>query len=89
MSASLSTSFTVRRSKERPVLLILDNVDAHISPTAIDLVRENGVVMLTIPPQTLHYLRPLDQACSGSSKLPLMWQWMGGCTFIQCVLLQL
>ena len=42
----------VRSSKERPVLLILDNVDAHISPTAIDLARENGVVMLTIPPHT-------------------------------------
>ena len=55
----------VRSSKERPVLLILDNVDAHISPTAIDLARENGVVMLTILPQTSHYLQPLDRKCYG------------------------
>ena len=45
------------------MLLILDNVDAHISPTAIDLARENGVVMLTIPPHTSHYLQPLDRIC--------------------------
>ena len=55
----------VRSSKERPVLLILDNVDAHISPTAIDLARENSVVMLTIPPHTSHYLQPLDRTCYG------------------------
>ena len=58
----------VRRSRERPVLLILDNVDAHISPTAIDLARENGVVMLTIPPHTSHYLQPLDRTCYGPFK---------------------
>ena len=53
----------MHNSKERPVLLILDNVDAHVSPTAIDLARKNGVVMLTISPHTLHYLQPLDQTC--------------------------
>ena len=60
----------VRSSKERPVLLILDNVDAHtrISPTAIDLARENGVVMLTIPPHTPHYLQPLDRTYYGPFK---------------------
>ena len=58
----------VRSSKERPVLLILDNVDAHISATAIDLERENGVVMLTIPPHTSHYLQPLDRTCYGPFK---------------------
>ena len=50
----------MRSSEERPVLLILDNVDAHISPTAIDLARKNGLVMLTIPPHTSHYLQSLD-----------------------------
>ena len=53
----------VRSSKERPVLLILDNVNAHISPTVIDLARENGVVMLAIPPHTSHHLQPLDRTC--------------------------
>ena len=78
----------MRSSKERPVLLILDNVDAHISPTAIDLARENGVVLLTIPPHTSHYLQPLDRTCYGPFKLPLVWQWMGGCALTQVVLLQ-
>ena len=41
---------------------------AHISPTAIDLARENGVVMLTIPPHTSHYLQPLDRTCYGPFK---------------------
>ena len=58
----------VRSSKERPVLLILDNVDTYISPTAIDLARENGVVMLTIPPHTSHYLQPLDRTRYGPFK---------------------
>ena len=60
--------YYVRSSKERQVLLISDNVDAHISPTAIDLARENGVVMLTIPPHTSHYLQPLDRTCYGPFK---------------------
>ena len=69
----------VRSSKERPVLLILDNVDAHTSPTAIDLAHENGVVMLTIPPHTSHYLQPLDQTYYGPFKTAFgvaMGGWM-------------
>ena len=58
----------VRSSKERPLLLILDNVDAHKSPTAIDLTRENGVVMLTIPTHTSYYLQPLDKGFYGPFK---------------------
>ena len=69
----------VRSSKEQPVLLILDNVDTHISPTAIDLARENGVVMLTIPPHTSHYLQPLHRTCYGLFKIAFgvaMEGWM-------------
>ena len=58
----------VHSSKEQPVLLILDNVDAYISPRAIDLARENGVVMLTIPPRTSSYLQTLDRICYGPFK---------------------
>ena len=60
--------YLVHNSKERPVRLILNNVDARVSPTAIDLARENGVVMLTIPLYTWHYLQPLDQTCYGPFK---------------------
>ena len=51
-----------RCTKDRPVLLILDNVESHISLEAIDLARENGVIMVTIPPHTSHRLQPLDCA---------------------------
>ncbi|XP_064595954.1 uncharacterized protein LOC135462656 [Liolophura sinensis] len=57
-----------RCSKDRPVLLILDNVESHISLEAIDLGRENGVVMLTLPPHTSHRLQPLDCSVYGPFK---------------------
>ena len=38
----------------------------HISPK--DLARENGVVVLPIPPHTSHYLQPLDRTCYGPFK---------------------
>lgn len=39
-------------SKEKPTLLILDNHESHLSIEAVDLAKENGVIMLTIPPHT-------------------------------------
>ena len=50
-----------RCSKENKVFLILDNHEAHIA--AIDLAKENGVVLLTMPPHTSHRLQPLDVCC--------------------------
>ena len=38
----------------------------HIRPK--DLARENGVVVLPIPPHTSHYLQPLDRTCYGPFK---------------------
>lgn len=58
----------VRCSKEKPVLLILDNVEAHITIRTIDLARENGIVLLTLPPHTSHRLQPLDRAVYGPFK---------------------
>ena len=52
-----------RCSKENKVFLILDNHEAHISLAAIDLAKENGVVLLTMPPHTSHRLQPLDVCC--------------------------
>ncbi|XP_043203652.1 uncharacterized protein LOC122371411 [Amphibalanus amphitrite] len=49
-------------SKDDPVLLILDGHTSHTkSIEAIELCREAGVVMLTIPPHTSHRLQPLDR----------------------------
>ena len=51
-----------RRSPERNVLLILDNLAAHVSLMAVEFCREHGIVLLTIPPNTSHKLQPLDVA---------------------------
>ena len=51
-----------RRSPERKVLLILDNLAAHVSLMAVEFYREHGIVLLTIPPNTSHKLQPLDVA---------------------------
>lgn len=57
-----------RCTTERKVLLILDNHEAHISLKAVELCRDNGIVMLTIPPHTSHRLQPLDKAVFGPFK---------------------
>lgn len=58
----------VKPSKERPVLLILDNHDSHLSVDAIQLAKDSGVVMLTFPPHTSHKLQPLDRSVFGPFK---------------------
>lgn len=48
-------------SKENPVLLILDGHATHTKNLdVIDLARENGVVLLCLPPHCSHKLQPLD-----------------------------
>ena len=69
-----------RCSKERKVLLILDNHESHISLHAIQLARANGIVMLTIPPHTSYRLQPLDKTVFGpfkSSYNRSMDGWLG------------
>ena len=59
---------TTKSSKERPVLLILDNHETHLSLNTIDFAKENGVVMLTLLPHCSHKLQPLDESVFGSFK---------------------
>lgn len=51
-----------KATKEKPILLIMDNHDSHISIEGIDLAKENGVILLTFPPHCSHKLQPLDVA---------------------------
>ncbi|WAQ93423.1 hypothetical protein MAR_005894, partial [Mya arenaria] len=44
----------------RPVLLIMDNHDAHINLHTIKAAIENDVVLLGLPAHTTHILQPLD-----------------------------
>lgn len=58
----------VKPTTDKPVLLILDNHETHISIESLDLAKENGVVMLTFPPHTSHKLQPLDRTVFGPYK---------------------
>jgi len=55
-------------SKEKKVLLLLDNHDSHISIDVVDLCRDNGIVLLTLPPHCSHKLQPLDRTTFGAFK---------------------
>jgi hypothetical protein len=58
----------VQPSIERKVVLFLDNHNSHLSITALDLARENGIIMLTFPPHCSHKLQPLDRSVFGPFK---------------------
>lgn len=45
-----------RASKDKPLLMLLDNHDTHVYIEAISLARENGVVMATFPLHCTHRL---------------------------------
>jgi len=42
------------------MIIILDNHSAHCSAETYDICRENGIVMVSLPPHTSHRLQPLD-----------------------------
>lgn len=58
----------VKSSIEEPVLLILDNHSSHISIDIFNFCKQNGIVMVTIPPHTSHRLQPLDVTFFSSLK---------------------
>jgi hypothetical protein len=58
----------VKPSKEEPVLLILVNHGSHVTYDAFMWCKENGIVMLSIPPHTSHRLQPLDVTFYGPLK---------------------
>ena len=51
---------TVRPSTDNRHLLILDGHASHKSLHAVELARESGVDLLTLPPHCTHKLQPLD-----------------------------
>lgn len=57
-----------RCTKEKPVLLLLDNHGSHLSLEAITLAKSNGVVVLSFPPHCSHRLQPLDRSVYGPFK---------------------
>ena len=45
---------------DNKMIIILDNHSAHCSAETYDICRENGIVMVSLPPHTSHRLQPLD-----------------------------
>lgn len=60
--SSLNIWFSTNFSSDHPILLILDNHEAHISLGALDIAKTNGIIMLTIPPHMSHRLQLLDKS---------------------------
>lgn len=68
-----------RCSKDKKILLIMDNHDSHLSVEGIDYCKDNGIVILTLHPHTSHKMQPLDRTVFGPFKMFLsaeMDSWM-------------
>ncbi|XP_065645824.1 uncharacterized protein LOC136076278 [Hydra vulgaris] len=55
-------------TKENPSLLIFDNFEAHLSIAVLNLAKEHGVNVFTLPPYSTHKLQPLDMEVKGPFK---------------------
>ena len=53
---------------KKPCLLLLDNHESYICIKGLDFAKENGIVMLSIPPHCIHRLQPLDRSIYGPFK---------------------
>ncbi|KAF5278025.1 hypothetical protein FQR65_LT15826 [Abscondita terminalis] len=58
-------------SKERRILILLDNHESHCTIETIVFCRDNGITLLSFPPHTSHRLQPLDIAVFGPFKAHL------------------
>ncbi|XP_071579330.1 uncharacterized protein [Temnothorax nylanderi] len=55
-------------SVEKKVLLILDNHESHVTVNSLDFCKQNGIILLTLPPHTSNKLQPLDRTVYKSLK---------------------
>ncbi|KAJ8956451.1 hypothetical protein NQ318_010765 [Aromia moschata] len=60
--------YHVRYSRERPVLLLLDNHDSHLSIEVVDICKQSDVTVLSFPAHCSHKLQPLDRSVYGPLK---------------------
>ena len=55
-------------SPECKTLLILDNHASHVSYDTINVAKQHGIILLTLPPHCSHRLQPLDVSVYGPFK---------------------
>lgn len=58
----------VKCTKEKPVILIMDNHESHITVNSLEFSKANGIILLTLPPHTSGKLQPLDKTVYKSLK---------------------
>jgi hypothetical protein len=58
----------VKPTKDKNVLLLMNNHKSHVSIAAITKARENGIIMLIFPPHTSHKLQALERCVFGPLK---------------------
>ncbi|CAF1520217.1 unnamed protein product, partial [Didymodactylos carnosus] len=56
------------KTEQKPILLLMDSHAAHISIQAIELAKQNGIILLLFPPHCTHGLQPLDVVTFSSAK---------------------
>ncbi|KAE8740511.1 hypothetical protein FOCC_FOCC013983 [Frankliniella occidentalis] len=57
-----------KSTKENPTLLVVDNVGSHFTLETINMCKDNGVTLFTLPPDTTHKTQPLDVGISPFNK---------------------
>ena len=55
-------------SKDQPGVLIMDNHNSHITLEGVELAKNNGLDLLTLPPHCSHKLQPLNVGVFGAFK---------------------
>jgi len=58
----------VKPSPTNKVILILDGHSSHKTLGAVELARQHGIVMMSLPPHTTHKMQPLDRTVFGPLK---------------------
>ena len=55
-------------SKNNPAILVMDNHESHVTLQTIDTARENGLIILSLPPHCSYRMQPLDVSIYGPFK---------------------
>jgi hypothetical protein len=58
----------VKPNPQKPLLLVFDNHYSHITLESYKFCKENGIVIVSIPPHSSHRLQPLDVTFFGPLK---------------------
>ena len=68
-----------RCTKDKPVLLIMDNHDTHMSLAAVDLAKANGISSSRCRPTLLTDYSRWSEPCTALSRLRIQLRWTAGC----------